>query len=80
MFRNDFFGPGGCFGYGFIGGGHILMMSLFLILVVALVIWGRKNYSFSSNDDALGILKENFAKGLITEEEYMSRKHILTKK
>jgi putative membrane protein len=69
------------FGGGFMG----FMMLFWLILIVAVIylLFRRTGGNFShsgGNSEALEILKMRYAKGEITEEEYVSRKNILTKK
>ena len=82
MYGSKFFGPGGCFGHEFYGGFHFMMAGLLalVLIVIAIVLWKKKKHSESTDSTALNILKENFAKGLITEEEYLSRKNVLTRK
>lgn len=80
MYGNRFWENGACFGNGFFGGGHILMMVLVIALIIAVVIWLKKRHSPSGDSQALNILKDNFVRGTITEEEYLSRKNVLTRK
>lgn len=80
MIGNRFFAQGGCFGNGFFGGWHLIMMAAIVILAIVLIIWAKKRHFGTTDDSALNMLKENFVKGVITEEEYLSRKNILTRK
>lgn len=82
MYGSRFFGPGGCFGSGFYGGWQFMMFGLvaLVLIAIAVVVWIKKKHSVSTDSDSLNILKENFAKGLISEEEYLSRKNVLTRK
>jgi len=82
MYGSRFFGPGGCFGSGFYGGWPFMMagMVLLVIIAIALIVWVKKKHSGSTDNESLNLLKENFAKGLISEEEYLSKKNVLTRK
>jgi len=82
MYGSRFFGPGGCFGGGFYGGWHFMMFGVvaLVLIVIAVIVWTKKKHSVSTDSVSLNILKENFAKGLISEEEYLSRKNVLTRK
>ncbi len=60
---------------GWFGGG--LMMIVFLVLLIALIVWimgqvGGKNHS--SDRAAYNILQERYAKGEINKEEFESKK------
>ena len=82
MNGSNFFGAGGCFGNGFYGGWHFMMAGvvLLVIIAIALIVWTKKKHSGTTDSNSLNMLKENFAKGLISEEEYLSRKNVLTRK
>ena len=86
MFCNGFSG----YGYGG-GGGMFLMMGFGFLIFLALIFLAYKlmkghshlsslNNSTFSNNSALNILNERFAKGEIDEEEYTKRKNILNQK
>ena len=83
MFCNGFggyggFGPINSIGYGgmFLAMGfRMLVFIVFIILAVKLF----KGYTNKSND-AMRILNEKFAGGEISQEEYLSRKTILSQK
>ena len=77
--------PGYVGGYG--GGGMFIMMGFGLLIFITLIFFAFKlmkvnsSSSFSlSNNLALNILNERFAKGEIDEEEYSKKKIILSKK
>lgn len=82
MNGSNFFGSGGCFGSGFYGGWHFMMAGvvLLVIIAIALIVWTKKKHSGTTDSNSLNTLKENFVKGLISEEEYLSKKNILTRK
>ncbi|MFV0466616.1 MAG: SHOCT domain-containing protein [Lachnospiraceae bacterium] len=75
MMRNGFCG----FGYGspFFGIWHILILLGVIALVAALVISRKKSKKKENKEDALEMIKIMFARGEITEEEYLRRKKVL---
>ncbi|MFA7744771.1 MULTISPECIES: SHOCT domain-containing protein [Staphylococcaceae] len=64
-------------------GGMGVFMMLFWIVILGLVIYGIYRLvttrATKKEDGALSILKEQFARGEISEEEYEKRKRMLTK-
>lgn len=82
MYGNGFFGPGRYFGNEFCGGWPFMMFGfvILVLIVIGLIVWNKKKHSVTTDSESLNLLKENFAKGLISEEEYLSRKNILTRK
>ncbi|MDO8593711.1 MAG: SHOCT domain-containing protein [bacterium] len=61
--------------FGWFGGG--IMMIVFWVLLIALVVWVVREFSGKnsrSNSNALYILKERYAKGEISKEEFDSKK------
>jgi len=69
-------------GFGMMGGG--IFGILILVLVVFLVMrlnnlngYNSNNNSYARNNDALEILKERYARGEISEEEYERKRKIL---
>ena len=71
------------FAYGFWGVMMIFPMILWILLIVLIVkLFQDKNSSTSpkeTNNKALDILKERFAKGEIDEEEFLRKKELLDK-
>ena len=71
------------FAYGFGGVMRIFPMILWILLIVLIVkLFQDKNSSTSpkeTNNKALDILKERFAKGEIDEEEFLRKKELLDK-
>lgn len=83
MFGRSFYGANGM-GYGFDHFGtynlwHFGMMAVLLIGIIVLVIWLLKRGKKSSDDQALLILRERYAKGEINEEEYNNKRNVLKK-
>lgn len=85
MFCNAFggfggygFGPSSSIGYGwmFLAAGFRLLI---LIGIIVLAVKLFKNYLKKSND-SLRIIDEKFARGEMSEEEYLRRKTILSHK
>ena len=71
------------FAYGFGGVMMIFPMILWILLIVLIVKLLQDKYSSTSpketNNKALDILKERFAKGEIDEEEFLRKKELLDK-
>jgi len=71
------------YGYGMMGGFGmfipLLLIALIVYAVVKFTIGGNKNCDTVNrrNDDALDILKQRYARGEISEEEYMQKMKIL---
>jgi len=75
-FYNDYGGWGGNM-MGWFGGG--IMMVAFWVLIIAFIFWivrevSGKNSNSKSNSNALDILKERYAKGEISKEEFEAKK------
>jgi len=85
MFGRGFYGSGTC---GFFG--PMMMIGVVILIAILVYFLLKSNKSKSSDsksidtkyDDAnaLAILKEKFAKGDITEEEYLNKKNILERR
>ncbi len=82
MYGSRFLSQGGCFGNGFYGGWHFIMMGIVVLVLIAIavIVWTKRKHSANTDTTSINILKENFAKGLISEEEYLSRKNVLIRK
>lgn len=72
------FGPASSIGYE----GRFMMMGFRILIFIALIVIAVKIFKIYTNksNDAMKILNEKFASGEITQEEYLSRKAILTQK
>lgn len=81
MYGSGYNGLGSCFGWGsrfMFGGMGMLMMAVFALLVVLLVVYlAKRNGKHPSSNEALESLKMRFAKGEISEAEFLRRKNIL---
>lgn len=82
---NGFFGNNGCFGnggYGFMHGGLGMLIVIGVLLAIAILIYflARKNNKKMINHTVIETLKMKYVQGEITEEEYLKRKEVLSKK
>ncbi len=87
MNGNRYFDSGGCLDGGYMNGGyfsmwHLVILAGIILIILALVIWAKKKGTgtVESADKALDILREKYAQGEITEEEFTNRKNVLLKK
>lgn len=93
MFARGGFGPfGRGFGYGMgYFGGYGFLWIIGMVILIAVIVYfmkgrhkGQKHFSDStsrySDNQALSILKERYAKGEITEDEYERMKKVISKK
>ena len=73
------FGGYGMHGYGmgFMGIFWILLLILFVLVIWKLFSNSQKTNPTSNEDTALELLKKEFAKGNITEEEFERKKRLL---
>ncbi|MDT8715138.1 SHOCT domain-containing protein [Clostridium sp. 19966] len=77
-----------CGGYGRLasfglGGGFMASAMIFrLLIIAALIVFALKFLGkyINKSDSTLGVLNEKFAKGEISEEEYLRRKSVLSQK
>ena len=79
-FGRGFYGAGSC---GFFGPMMMIGVVILIFIIVYLLLKSNKSKSSESRIDdsnALAILKEKFAKGDITEEEYLNKKNILERR
>lgn len=71
---------GNMFGWGFGGG---IMMIIFWVAIILLVVWTVKELAGKSgkesSDSALEILRQRYAKGEMSKEEFETKKSELTK-
>ena len=72
--RGFWLGHGGFYGFDLF---QLIFMIGVLLIVAAIVIYVMKH---KKSNDAVEILKQQFASGQITEEDYLNRKEILEKK
>lgn len=82
MYNTSYLANTDCINNGyFLGDWHWLVGVGFVVLITALILGfiaiGRRKHT---NNDVIELLKMKFAQGEITEEEYLRRKKILSKK
>lgn len=70
------------YGYGMMGGFGLIipliLIGLIIYAVIRLLPGGSKNYSdHRTENEAIDILNQRYAKGEISEEEYVKKKKIL---
>ncbi len=80
IFSRGLFGLGSHCGIGFLGGWHFLIMIGLAFVLAAIVIIAVRRKRAHRNDLVLDILKRRFISGEISEQEYLSRKEILSRK
>lgn len=78
MYRRAFFGNNGCYGFNYFPYWHFIIIGAIIILIF--VVLKNKNSNIKNNDEILDILNRKFVNGEISEEEYINKKNILTKK
>ena len=78
MYGRAFFGGNGCYGFSYFPYWHFIVIGAIIILVF--IVLKNKNSNFKNNDEIIDILNKKFVNGEISEEEYINKKNILTKK
>ncbi|PHS35177.1 MAG: hypothetical protein COA82_05650 [Alkaliphilus sp.] len=82
MFGRGFSGNYNCFGYGHFGNGWIFLIPLailFTFIAVTYLLYSRARRK-SEHNYIIESLKSKYVHGEITEEEYLKRKNVLSKK
>ena len=80
---NNYFGPHMMWQSGWMLFGPLMMIAIITIIVVVVVLLMRRpndqrsNVQLSSDETALSILKERFARGEIDKDEYEERRRVL---
>jgi len=79
MYGRGVFNYGHMMGYGlgFNGWSWLIGIGILLLIVSVTYLLVKRGNTVRSNESALDLLKTKYAKGEITEEEYISRKNIL---
>jgi putative membrane protein len=78
MYGDSWFGYGGCpfwGGYGFSVWHFLIMMGVVIIIATIIFLALKKNGN--KENQAIRLLKELYAKGEISEEEYLKRKEVI---
>lgn len=78
MYRNVFYRNNGCFGFNYFPYWNFLLIGAIILSIIAIFVWNKKHKN--SNNNFIYLLREKFAKGEISEDEYLSKKDILSKK
>lgn len=81
MYGRENFSNIGCFGYGFFDSIWTVLIGIGILLLVITVTYllVKKSRKTTMSSNALELLKTKFAKGEITEEEYLKRKNVFDK-
>lgn len=74
------FGGGMMGGYGMMGGGMFLWPVLLIVLVLVLVLGIGDGVAATSSDDAMTVLRERYARGELSDEEFEERRRTLRSK
>lgn len=78
-FNQGFYGNGACYGLGYFNNGWNIVFGIGLIITIALLFYLFVHNKKRVSSDALEILKLQYVKGEISEEEYYRRKNLLHK-
>ena len=78
MFGREIIGHSMYFGHGFYGIWSLLIGLGIILIIAALLI--RRNAKRRYNETGLELLKMKLVRGEITEEEYLSKKEIISRK
>ncbi len=78
MYGNSFWGSNSCFGFNYFPYWHLIVIGVIIILVFIML--NNKKSNIKNNDEIIDILNRKFVSGEISEEEYINKKNILTKK
>lgn len=78
MYGRAFWGSNGCYGLNFFPYWHLIVIGAIIMLIF--VVLKNKNSNIKNNDEIIDILNKKFVNGEISEEEYINKKNILTKK
>ena len=76
MYGRAFWGNNGCFGFNYFSYWHFIVIGV--IIVVIFVLWKNKNSK--NNNEIINTLNMKFVNGEMSEDEYINKKNILTKK
>ena len=78
MYGREFWGSNGCFGFNYFPYWHLIVIGVIIILVF--IVLKNKKSNTKNSDEIIDILNRKFVNGEISEEEYINKKNILTKK
>ncbi len=76
MYGRGFFGNNVCYGLNYFPYWHLIVIGVIIVVIFILL----KNRNSKNNNEIINTLNMKFVNGEISEEEYINKKNILTKK
>ena len=76
MYGRGFLGNNGCYGLNYLPYWHLIVIGVIIVVIFILL----KNKNNKNNNEIINTLNMKFANDEISEEEYINKKNLLTKK
>lgn len=76
MYGRGFFWNNGCYDLNYFPYWHLIVIGVIIVVIFVLL----KNRNSKNNNEIINTLNMKFVNGEISEEEYINKKNILTKK
>ena len=76
MYGRGFFENNGCYDLNYFPYWHLIVIGVIIVVIFILL----KNKNSKNNNEIINTLNMKFVNGEISEEEYINKKNILTKK
>ncbi len=76
MYGRGFLGNNGCYDLNYFPYWHLIVIGVIIVVIFILL----KNKNNKNNNEIINTLNMKFVNGEISEEEYINKKNILTKK